>query len=223
MIRFIRALAALCFLLVPGGAGAYTDPVVCPPPFAELTPAANAARASDAAFLHLRDIGSDAGYLAADRSVFFAMGTRSAEALPPYILAEDQLRIVLFLGKGTPLPGGLVVGGPAADIVRIFGPVYPVSRSDIYENEPRTGMYTENTHTFRDGRMFRYYTLTYADRNGRSVQFLVDRDTKTIAAAACWDDSLFSRPDTAAADALTRWGLWRLLFPSPSGQGALAL
>lgn len=223
MIRFIRALAALYLLLVPGGAGAYTNPVVCPPPFAELTPAANAARASDAAFLHLRDIGSDAGYLAADRSVFFAMGTRSTEALPPYILAEGQLRIVLFLGKGTPLPGGLAVGGPASDIVRIFGPVYPVSRSDIYENEPRTGMYTENTHTFRDGRMFRYYTLTYADRNGRSVQFLVDRDTKTIAAAACWDDSLFSRPDTAAADALTRWGLWRLLFPSPSGQGALAL
>lgn len=223
MIRFIRALTALCFLLVPGGAGAYTDPIVCPPPFTELTPAANAARASDAAFLHLRDIGSDAGYLAADRSAFFAMGTRSAEALPPYILAEGQLRIVLFLGKGTPLPCGLAVGGPASDIVRIFGPVYPVSRSDIYENEPRSGMYTENTHTFRDGRMFRYYTLTYADRNGRSVQFLVDRDTKTIAAAACWDDSLFSRPDTAAADALTRWGLWRLLFPSPTGQGALAL
>lgn len=223
MIRFIRALTALCFLLVPGGAGAYTDPIVCPPPFTELTPADNAARASEAAFLHLRDIGSDAGYLAADRSAFFAMGTRSAEALPPYILAEGQLRIVLFLGKGTPLPGGLAVGGPAADIVRIFGPVYPVSRSDIYENEPRTGMYTENTHTFRDGRAFRYYTLTYADRNGRSVQFLVDRDTKTIAAAACWDDSLFSRPDTAAADALTRWGLWRLLFPSPTGQGALAL
>lgn len=223
MIRFLRALAALCILLVPGGAGAYTDPIVCPPPFTELTPAANAARASDAAFLHLRDMGSDAGYLAADRSTFFAMGTRSTEALPPYILAEGQLRIVLFLGKGTPLPGGLVVGGPASDIVRIFGPVYPVSRSDIYENEPRTGMYTENTHTFRDGRMFRYYTLTYADRNGRSVQFLVDRNTKTIAAAACWDDSLFSRPDTAAADALTRWGLWRLLFPSPTGQGALAL
>ncbi len=223
MDRILRALTALVILLAPLSVGAYIESAALPAPYDDLSPAANAARLAGDDFRYYNSAGTDAGYLAKDRSVFLALGTDAGDPLPPFTLAKDQLRILLFLGKGTKLPGGLSIGGPGADIVRVFGPVYPLGRADVYDNEPRTGMYTENTHTFRRGEAFRCYTLTYFDRSGRYLQFLVDRKTKTIAAAAAWQSPSLSRPDAAAADALSRWGLWRLLRPEEAGGAPLAL
>ncbi len=226
MTQFLRAaFFALALLALPRPAAAYVESAALSAPFSDTSPAANEARTADGRWQAYRQIGGDAGWLARDRSVFFAVGTGD-DPLPPFTLAKGQLRIVLFLGRGTPVAGGVSVGAPASEAVRAFGPVYPYSRSDVYENEPGTGLYTENTHAFprSAGRPdFRYYTLTYRDRDGRSLQFLVDRETKTVAAAAYWEGASLSRPDAAAADALTRWGLWRYLFPASGEAGALRL
>ena len=205
--------AALC--AAPFSASAYVDAVPLPAAFSDVSPAAGEARIQSGAYRLYRVLGADEGYFARDHSIFFAACT-AEDALPPYTLGRRVLRIVLFLGKGTALPGGPAVGGPASSVIDAFGPVYPVSRSDIYENEPRTGMYTENTHAFPRGsgrEDYRYYTLTYADKAGRHVQFLVGREDRTILCAAYWEGPSLAPSDAAAADALTRWGLWRRLFP----------
>lgn len=222
---FRAVLLAFALLMLPRMAAAYVESAALSAPLTDMSPAANAARTADGRWEFYRQIRSDAGWIARDRSVFFAIGT-GGDALPPFTLEKGALRIALFLGRGTPVAGGVSVGSPASDVVRAFGPVYPYSRSDVYENEPGTGLYTENTHAFprAAGRPdFRYYTLTYSDRAGRHLQFLVDRTAKIVAAAAYWEGASLSRPDAAAADALTRWGLWRYLFPRSDEAGALRL
>lgn len=217
-MRLLSIFLAAALLAPCLTASAWTENAAPPPPFGEDRPVPALLKSGD--YTRSRESGGDTGWLRKDSAVFFAEGSAD-DPLPPYTVGKGRLRIILWLRPGEPLPGGLSVGSPAADVIRRFGKVYPYSRADIYQNEPDTGMYTENTFRAPGGKEFRCWTLTYFDKNGRWVQFLIDRDTKKIALCAAWEGGSLRCPGTAAADALSAWGLWRLILGTDKAGGEL--
>lgn len=207
-------------LLFPFSSGAYIESALPDPPFDEAGSLWAAASGPDWAAYN--ETLTETGRIRKDRAIFIAFqkndGAHEKETPLP--------KLILFLAPGSP-SSGLPAMSDGKDVLTRFGKVYPFRRSDIYENTPKTGMYTENTYTVYDGpggaKEFHYYTVTYHDRQERYLQFLIDRNTAKVRTAAWWQGNPLYSPDTVTADALTRWGLWRYVIPEFMDSGALSL
>lgn len=211
--------AAAIAAALPFSCSAYTEKALPDPPLDPAGALWTAASGSD--WISYNETLSETGRIKKDHSLFAAFqkndGAHEKETPP--------VKILLFLMPG-PSAAGVTVGSDGKELINRLGSVYPFRRSDIYENTPGTGMYTENTYTISsaEGRKeFHYYTLTYHDKSARYLQFLVDRNTAKVRAAAWWQETPLYSPDTVTADALTTWGLWRYVIPELMDGGALTL
>lgn len=209
-------LGAVLTVLAPLSGSAYIEDAALPEPGALW----EASSGKD--WMPYNETLTETGRIKKDHSLFIVFPRNDAAHQKDTPLP----RLILSLAPG-PLPASAMTGADGKAVIARFGPVYPFRRSDMYENTPMTGMYTENTYTVSSGREeakeFHYYTLTYHDRKARYLQFLVDRKTRKVRAAAWWQGTPLYSPDTVTADALTRWGLWRYVIPELMDGYALTL
>lgn len=211
--------AAAIAAVLPFSCSAYIEKALPDPPLDQEGTLWAAASGSD--WTSYNETLTETGRIKKDHSLFAVFQKNDgahAKETPP-------VKILLFLAPG-PSAAGITAGSDGKELITRLGKVYPFRRSDIYENTPGTGMYTENTYTvssMEEQKEFHYYTLTYHDKNARYLQFLVDRNTTKVRAAAWWQGTPLYSPDTVTADALTAWGLWRYVIPELMDSGALTL
>ncbi len=212
--------AAALAAMLPFSCSAYIEKALPDPPLDQAGALWTAA--SEADWEPYNETLTETGRIKKDHTLFAVFQKNDgahAKETPP-------VKLLLFLGPG-PSAAGVTDGSDGKELITGLGKVYPFRRSDIYENTLGTGMYTENTYTVSSGpaeaKEFHYYTLTYHDKSGRYLQFLVDRNTAKVRAAAWWQGRPLYSPDTVTADALTEWGLWRYVIPDLMDGGALNL
>ena len=157
-------------------------------------------------------------YIQKDNSLFILITDGISGGSAPLIGHNGWLGGIMFLKPGHKTNKGIAVGMKLDDLVKAYGNVYPMNRSDVYKNDINTGCYRTGTYTYKSSwgdRKFSYFEIAYRDRKGGEIDFLVDQQSKKIRAISfqfvpASDYPYFWRSPSSWAQG---WGLWRFILP----------
>lgn len=129
------------------------------------------------------------------------------------------MNYLIFLKNGYTTNKGIHVGSKLQDVLNAYGSVYKPNRTDIYTNDPNTGYFNEGSHSYETNygmkREFKYYNLTYYDRNRHWLQILVDKSDKKVKAISyAYGSPRFGESQVNdLPSTLYSWGLYRHILP----------
>ncbi len=171
-------------------------------------------------------------YIKNDNSLFMTISNNSLEGL---WRQAGMLYQIVIMKPGYKTDKGIEVGMTLNQVKTAYGELCTSGQTDVYRNEPHTGYYLEGVYNYKtkygDQEKFKYYMISYFDRNHHWVEFLVDKSSKKVKAIGYF----YGEPHSGISNnrslvyAIDGWGLWRFVLadrinehPLKSGWRAIA-
>lgn len=164
--------------------------------------------------LYHKDTNADA-YIKNDNSLFMSIST---DSLGGFWRKEGMLYTVIMMKPGYKTDKGIEVGMNLKQVKEAYGEIYASKQINIYKNNPNTGYYLEGVYNFKtkygDQEKFKYYMISYFDRNHHWVEFLVDKSSKKVRAIGYFygEPRFGINNNNDLVHEIDGWGLWPIVL-----------
>ena len=160
-------------------------------------------------------------YIKNDNSMYMEIYNENFLNHPPYQVPGKLCCIGIFK-PGIKTDKGIAVGDSFSDVVKAYGEIYDISRRDIYNNEPNTGLYyhINSSQTIKrpyktisgKNTTFEFYDVRYFDREGHTLSFFIDKSDMKVKTIFYWYKCENANIGLAVPVLMSDRGLWRYIL-----------